>query len=240
MENKLLIYFNQRFGREDLHEKKRSNPGPVITISRQVGCNGVKLAKKIAEKLNEHPALSIWKVLSKEIFYESARELDMEPESIRRIFKQDESYAMNDIIKAIGTRRFKSEKKITRTVKEIIHAFAVDGYCIIVGRAAHFIASDIKNALHVRLHAPLEYRIKTIMENNRLNREEAIEFINKVEKERIAFRNAIGKISMETDFFDIFINRASFNDEDTIYLITEAAKKKGIFKDYLDLPHFYT
>jgi cytidylate kinase len=239
MENRLLTYFNQRFGREDLHEKKQSSPGPVITISRQVGCNGVKLATKIADKLNEHPAFSTWKVLSKEIFYESARELDMEPERIRRIFKQDESYMMNDIINAIGARRFKSERRITKTVKEIIHSFAVDGYCIIVGRAAHFIAADIKNALHVKLHAPLEYRIKTIMENNRLNREEAIYFIKKVEKERIAFRNAIGEVSMETDLFDIFINRASFNDEDTIYLIREAATKKGIFKDYLDLPHFY-
>jgi cytidylate kinase len=239
MENKLVTYFNQRFGREDLHEKKKTKPGPVITISRQVGCNGVKLAKKIADRLNEHPAFSTWKVLSKEIFYESARELDIDPEEVRRIFKQDESYALNDIIKSIGTRRFKSEKKITRTVREIIHSFAVDGYCIIVGRAAHIIASDIKNALHVRFYAPLEYRIKTIIENNRLNREEAFEFIDKVEKERIAFRNAIGRVNEEIDLFDIFINRASFNDEDTIYLINKSAKKKGIFKDYLDLPHFY-
>jgi|LSQX01.2.fsa_nt_gb cytidylate kinase len=239
MQNTLLTYFNKRFGREDLHEKKKSDPGPVITISRQVGCNGVKLATKMADTLNEHPAFSTWKVLSKEIFYESARELNMEPEKIRRIFKQDESYALNDIINAIGSRRFKSEKKITKTVREIIFSFAIDGYCIIVGRAAHIIACSIKNALHVRLYAPLEYRIKTIMENNRLNREEAIEFINKVEKERIAFRNTIGEISMENDLFDIFINRASFNDEDTINLIREAATKKGIFKDYLDLPHFY-
>lgn len=239
MQNTLLTYFNKRLGREDLHEKKKTNPGPVITISRQVGCNGVKLAKKIADKLNEHPAFSTWKLLSKEIFYESAKELDMEPEKIRRMFKQEESFTLTDIINSLGTRRFKSEKKIVRTVKEIIYSFAEDGYCIIVGRAAHIIASDIKNALHVRLYAPLKYRVKTVMENNLLNMEEAYEFISKVEKERIAFRNTIGGINTETDLFDIFINRATFDDEDTIYLIIKAAEKKGIFKDYLDLPHLY-
>lgn len=77
------------------------------------------------------------------------------------------------------------------------------------------------------------------MENNLLNMEEAYEFISKVEKERIAFRNTIGGINTETDLFDIFINRATFDDEDTIYLIIKAAEKKGIFKDYLDLPHLY-
>ena len=60
------------------------------------------------------------------------------------------------------------------------------------------------------------------MENNLLNMEEAYEFISKVEKERIAFRNTIGGINTETDLFDIFINRATFDDEDTIYLIFKA------------------
>jgi cytidylate kinase len=239
MQNSLLSYFSKRLGHDDRGETQKSNPGPVITISRQVGCNGVKLAKKIAGKLNENPAYSNWKVLSKEVFEQTAKELDMETEKIRRIFKQGDSYALNEILNAIGTNRFKSEKKIAKTVREVIHSFAVDGYCIIVGRGAHIIASDIKNALHIRLIAPLEYRIKTIMDNNHLNREEAINFINKVEKERIAFRNTIGKISMEDDLFDLFINRASFNDEDTIYLIRKAGTKKGIFSYYSNTQTFY-
>jgi cytidylate kinase len=231
-DNTLLKYLNQRFSLENLPEKKEGIPGPVITISREVGCNGVKFAKKLVSYLNEKKIYSEWKVLSKEIFFQSARELDMEPEKVRSIFKQEDSYAFNDILKAFGTHRFKSEQKITRTVKDVIRTFAINGFCVIVGRAGHIIAHDIKNALHLRMVAPLEYRIKTIMENNRLNREEAINFIFKVEKERKSFRKAIGDVSMEEDLFDLFINRSSFSDEDTIELILQAAEKKNIFKDY--------
>jgi len=232
MKNTLLTYFNHRLSDEKLSEEQKGIPGPVITISREVGCNGVKFAKKMATYLNEKKIYSEWKVLSKEIFFESAKELDMEPEKIRSVFKQNDSYALNDILKAFGTRRFKSTQKITRTVKDVIKTLAINGFCIIVGRAAHIIAHDIKNALHLRMVAPLEYRIKTIMENNQLNREEAIDFIFKIEKERKAFRNAIGNVSMEDDLFDLFINRSSFSDQDTIELILQAAEMKNIFKDY--------
>jgi cytidylate kinase len=171
-------------------------------------------------------------VLSKEVFFQSAKELDMEPEKVQRVFKYSNSYTFNDILNAFGTKKFKSEKKVIKTVNEVIRTFAEEGFCIIVGRAAHIIAQDINNALHLRLLAPLEYRIKTIIENNHLNREEAINFIRKVENERKAFRKAIRQEAPENDLFDLCINRAAFTDEEAIDIIELAAEKKNIFKDY--------
>jgi cytidylate kinase len=225
-------------GTDKFSEQISGPPGPIITISREVGCNGVKLANKTASRLNKKNMAPDWKVLSKEVFFESARELDIDPEKVRRILKQDK-YVFNDILNAFNTRRFKSEKKVVKTVTDVIRTFALDGFCIIVGRAGHFIAQDIKNALHLRLVAPLEYRIKTIIENNHLNREEAIQFIEKVEKERLAFRKSIGNVSSEEDCFDMFINRASFNDEKTIDLIELAIEKKEILKDYSSRMNYY-
>lgn len=233
MSNELLSYLNKRMGNENFNKKESGPPGPIITISREVGCNGVKLANKLANRLNSQNMPSNWKVLSKEVFYKSAKELDLEPEKVRRIFKQSDNYAFNEILNAFTNKRFKSEKKIVKTVTDVIRSFALEGFYIIVGRAGHFIAYDMKNALHLRLIAPLEYRIKTIMENNHLNREEAIEFINKVEKERLAFRKAIGNVSCEVDCFDMFVNRASFDDEKTMDIIETAIGKKGILKDYI-------
>ncbi|MDD4107423.1 MAG: cytidylate kinase-like family protein [Prolixibacteraceae bacterium] len=232
MSNTLLYYLNKRLEHERLHQPERGIPGPIITISREVGCNGVQFANILASALNDKKIYPEWKVLSKDIFYQSAKELDVEPERVRNIFKQEDSYALNDILNAFGTRRFKSEQKITRTVKDVIKTFANEGFYIIVGRAAHIIAHDIKNALHLRFIAPVEYRIKTISENKQLNREEAINFINRVEKERQAFRKAIGYSGTEDDLFDMFINKSSFTDRETIDLILRAADHKNIFRDY--------
>lgn len=233
MSNALLEYLNNRLGEQRATINRKKIPGPLITISREVGCNGVKLAHKLAERLNQHNFDFKWKVLSKEVFFHSAKELNMDPEEVKRVFKFD-SYMFNDILNAFGTKKFKSEKKVIKTVIEVIHSFAEDGFCIIVGRAAHIIAHDIKNSLHLRLVAPLEYRIKTIMTNNYLNREEAIEFISKVERERAAYRRAIKKEALEADCFDMCLNRASFQDKEAIELIELAAIKKNIFKDYVE------
>lgn len=234
-----MTYLNKRLKEENLLDKGSKFPGPVITISREVGCNGLKLAGQIAERLNQKNLSSEWKVLSKEIFHESAKELNLHPDKVRKTLKQTSRYTFDEMLKAFNSRSYKSERKIAKTVCDVVYTLANEGFCIIVGRAAHIIAKDIENALHIRLMAPLEYRVKTIMENRLLNREEAIEFIERVEKERIAFRRAIKDKIVDADFFDLYINRASFSDEDAVSIIEFAIEKKRILKNFQFKMEYY-
>jgi len=229
MSNVLTNYLNKRLV-EDSPSKKQNwqEAGPVITISREVGCNGLKLAHKLAESLNRKKRSENWKVLSKEVFHQSAEELNMEPENVRRVFKQTSKYAFEDILKAFNNKNYKSDRKIANTVSEAVLSFAIDGYSIIVGRAAHIIASEITNALHLRLTAPLEYRVKNIQINNSLNHEEAVRFIAKVEKERIAFRKAIREENLREELFDLTLNRSSFETDELVDIIEIAMAKKGM------------
>ena len=57
------------------------------------------------------------------------------------------------------------------------------------------------------------------MENNHLNREDAISFIHKVEVERDAFRTAVCKDKDFVEIFDLTINRDKFNDEEIVDII---------------------
>ena len=224
-----MNYLNRRLQEESPRELgNMSQAGPVITISREVGCNGLVLARLIAERLNKKLTMGSWSVLSKEIFYESAKELDLDPEKVRQTFKKTDRYIFEEILNAFKDKRYKSEDLIIKTVKEVVRTLAIDGYCIIVGRASHIIASDITNALHLRLTAPLGYRINTIMRNNRLNRNEAIAFIEKVDKERAAFRKALKESNLREEFFDLTINRGSFTNEQVLDLIEFTIEKKGI------------
>ena len=229
MSNVLMGYLNKRLKEDTTLEKDNSIiAGPVITISREVGCNGLKLAKLIATRLNKRRQKHNWQVLSKEIFHKSATELNMESEDVRRVFKKSEKYAFDEVLKAFSNKNFKSEQKIIKTVIKVVRSSAIDGYSIIVGRAGHIIASDIKNAIHIRLIAPLNYRVHTIQENNGLNREESIQFIKKVEKERVAFRKAIHGDNLHEELFDVTINRASFSNDDIVDIVELTMDKKGI------------
>lgn len=228
MDNSLVNYLNSRFVEKKSIEKTTINrPGPVITISREVGCNGIKLANLLVSKLNQNRPDKNWKVLSKEVFYKSAKELNLKPELVRKTLKSTDKYLFEQILKAFGDKNYKSERKITRTVIDVIKDFAIEGHCIIVGRAGHIIASEIKDALHVRLVAPLEYRINTIMKNNQLSHEEAQRFIAQVENERIAFRNAIKKeVLYHDERFDLTLNLANFNNEEVVSLLASVIKIK--------------
>ncbi len=231
MSNLLLSYLNKRMSEKEVVKKSTTFiAGPVITISREVGCNGVKLANRIANHLNSQTPDARWKVISKEVFLKSAEELKMDPEQVRKILYQHEKYAFEDILKAFSDKNYKSDRTIGKTMKGVILQIATDGNCIIVGRAGHIIAQHIKHALHIRLIAPLDYRINTIMNNNKLTHDEAVNFINQVEKERLAFRKAVLKQDPKYELFDLTLNRAAFSDEEIMELIEYAAVKKHVFK----------
>lgn len=227
--NLLLKYLNNRFTETETRKNQEAVSKPVITISREVGCNGVKLAHLLAEKMNKKNPSVKWRVISKEVFFESARELDMNPDALRKALNQREKFHFEEIIKAFNDKKYKSGPTIAKTTRDVIMHFATDGYCIIVGRAGNIIAKDLKSALHVRLTAPFEYRIKTIMENNGLTHEKAVSFINQVEEERIAFRESVLGEKIHEELFDVTLNRGVFSNDSIVELIEFTAVKKGIF-----------
>ena len=227
--NLLLKYLNNRLAENNTQKQVDLGPKPAITISREVGCNGVKLAHMLADSLNKKNPAVQWKVISKEVFFESARELNMSPEQLRKTLSQREKFHFEEIIKAFNDKKYKSGPTIAKTTRDVIMHFANNGYCIIVGRAGNINAKNLKTVLHIRLTAPLEYRIKTIMENNGLTRENAIRFINQVEEERVAFRESVLGAKIHDEMFDIMLNRGVFSDETIVELIEFAAEKKGIF-----------
>jgi cytidylate kinase len=232
MGNTLMTYLNKRVYQTNNPGYPDKTPGPVITISREVGCSGLELAHALKEHLVHSRHQDNWKVLSKEIFQISAHELDLEPEKVAKIFKHVERNAVDDILYSFREKSSISEKKVRNTVIDVIRTLADDGHCIIVGRAGHIITSDIKNSLHIRLVAPAEFRIKSIMVKNKLAHDEAVKFIAEEEKDRLAYRNALKeKQADHSELFDITFNRAEFSTESIVEFILYVMDKKGMLKE---------
>lgn len=231
MNNTLMVYLNKR-----LHQNSNkfhvSNhpPGPVICISREVGCGGVNIARLLAAELDKQGTCKKWKVLSKEILEESARELDMDPNKLRHYLKEGDRSLFDDILAAFSEKRYKSDRKITKTMVDLILSFANDGHCIIVGRAAHIITRNIEKSLFIRLTAPLNWRLKQIMEKFNLNIREATDLIERTEKERENLQRHIGGEHYQDYGFDISINLSRLNITEVIGLIKYVAQTKGLLE----------
>jgi cytidylate kinase len=231
MNNTMMVYLNKRLHQFDQkYQSASSEPGPVICISREVGCGGVNIARLLAVELDKQTHCKKWRVLSKEILEESAIELDMDPNKLRSLLKEGDRSMFDDILNAFSEKRLKSERKISKTLIDLITSFANDGHCIIVGRAGHIIARNIEQSLLVRLTAPLEWRTKQIMEKSKLNLREATEFIEKTEKERHNLRKHISVDHGKEDEFDLTINLSRMNIQEVISLIQLAAKTRGMLE----------
>ncbi len=231
MNNTMMIYLNKRLHQHDpKYLSANVQPGPVICISREVGCGGVNIARMLAAELDKQGLCKKWKILSKEIILESARELDMDPGKLKNFLKEGDRKLFDDILSAFSEKRFKSDRKISKTMIDLVSSFANDGHCIIVGRAGHVIARNIEKSLLIKLTAPIDWRAKQIMEKNNLNLRAALEFIDKTEKERENFRKHIAGENSGTDEFDLTINLSRISTSDAIQFIRSAAQLKGFFE----------
>lgn len=240
MANTLINYLNKRLIKSNLTMESLKPPGPVITISREVGCSGLELAYTLAEQLNKKSYHESWKVVSKEILHQSAQELDLDPERISKIFRQMDRTSFDEILNAFSEKRFKSDKKIKKTVMDVIRSFGEDGFCIIVGRASNVICGDISHSLHIRMVAPMGFRINSIMQKNGWSRSESEKFIARVEKERFAYRHAaMGKNPGEEEFFDITFNRAEFTTAMIVEQVMLAISQKKILEGYSSKIDFF-
>ena len=229
MNNTLMIYLNKRLHQMDSNYRRiNTQPGPVICISREVGCGGVNIARLLAAELDKQTFCEKWKVISKEILEDSARELNMEPNKLRSYLKAGDRGIFDDILAAFSEKRHKSDRRISKTLIDLITSFSNDGHCIIVGRAGHIIARDIKKSLFIKLTAPPDWRVKQIMEKNNLNIREAIEFIEKTEKERQNFIKHIADGKYRDTEFDLTINLSRMTIPEVISLIRFVAQTKGL------------
>lgn len=228
MNNTLMVYLNKRLHQHDQkYQSSNLQPGSVICISREVGCGGVNIARLLAVELDKQTFCKKWKVLSKEILEESARELNMETNKLRNYLKEGERGLFDDILNAFSEKKFISDRKINKTLIDLITSFANDGHCIIVGRAGHIIARDIQKSLFIKLTAPHDWRVKRIMAKNNLNIREAIDFIEKTEKERQNFIKHIADDTKEVGF-DLTIDLSRNSSSDVVAIIQFVAQTKGL------------
>ena len=233
MSNTLMVYLSKRLHQNSTnYHTEHHQPGPVICISREVGCGGVDIARLLAIELDKHGGCKKWKVISKEILEESARDLNMEPNKLRRYLKEGERGIFDEILAAFTEKRFKSELKINKTLIDLIASFANDGHCIIVGRAGHLIAREIEKSLFIKLIAPYEWRVKQIMEKDNLTMREAMDFIEKTDKERQNFIKHIARENMNDIQFDLIINLAKLNITQMIDVIKFVTHTKGLLEPH--------
>ena len=230
MSNLLLNYMNQRLAKKPLAEEP--DPGPVITISRECGCGARNIAKELALQISRKastPGSKVeWRWIDKEILEQSASKLNLEPSLVKRVFTDKERGTMDEILSALSSRSFKTDKRIRNTTLDVIRAFAIEGRVIIIGNGGVAASRDIRLSLHVRFEAPEEWRIQAMMRLRPYTYLEAKQYIREQDDLRTRFSDKVICVKSCNLLYDIIINRSRFSEPEIVQILMQMAEAKGI------------
>ena len=140
----------------------------IINIGRQFGSGGKLVAMEIGS------ALGI-KVYDNELIIKAAEESGFSKELFER---SDERRSMFNLASFLGNDRFLGsqnyvgDNELFKIQSEVIRGIAEKGPAIFVGRCSNYILRDMR-CLDVFISAPVEERIRRVMERTGINEDDA-------------------------------------------------------------------
>lgn len=184
---------------------------PVITISRQLGSEGSRIATEVAASLG----------------YEF-----VDKQTTDAIFRQygltrfDELYnsvpSFLDILNA-------DNLLLVAMANEIIEAVAQRNNVVILGRAGFAVLAGLADVLHVRIEAPFSNRVKWVMEREGLTdlaaAEERVKQDDEVHTKYI--QRFYNKQWGDSANFDLVLDTGVLSEDEAVQKISEAARDLG-------------
>jgi len=207
--------------------KSPSEDGPVITISRQTGCDARQVAENVVDILNRKYGITKWKWIDKDIIYKIAGELNTDIQRIENFCKGIELSDLAEMIMAFSGN-FVSDLRVIKAIKDVVLAMCKEEHLVLVGRGGVSIAHDIINSLHIWLVAPFYWKVENVMKKKKMDIEAAEEFVVDTDEKRFhLIQTFLDKKSLTIDYlFDATINRNSFTIQETADLIISIYEKK--------------
>ena len=223
-----------KYARDSLQKREQNktslSPGPVVTISREFGCPAKKIAYELTDAINNKKKRNKWCWVSKEILAESADQLGLHPDEIQYVFDYKKKGLVDEIISAQTRKYHRSDKNIRNTIGKVIKKIAETGNVIIVGRGGAAIANDIKNSLHIKLIADIEWRAKNVGKRRDMDINEAIPFILDYDKKRKKFLDYYWGKTSDHSIFDLIFNCNTMSDEEIVTSIISILEKRKFLK----------
>ena len=189
----------------------------VITINRQYGSNGRRIAKALAGQMGVHfydKDLLEMIQLNTNIPYEELTKVDEKAASKWR-------FPVEDAFQMQGKYRYEPMNDVVyKAQSEQIKAIAERESCVIVGRCSNYLLKDHENHISVFLYAPLNERIKKVMDRAQISETEAAMLIKKIDKERRYYYNYhTDQKWEEMTEYDICIDTSRFTTEQIVNMI---------------------
>lgn len=190
---------------------------PFVTISREAGTGGMNVGRVLAARLNgrdppEHP----WQCLDRELVERIAADHHMSTDLIDSLEHSSHTW-IEEFLRGLSRSDEKtpSELAVFRRCVETMRALARAGHVILVGLGGVLIARDMPGGIHVRLVAPLEWRVANLARNDNLSAGDARKRVAQLDRERQSFFDRFFPTQPLTpEMFHLTLNAGRLSDEE--------------------------
>ncbi len=160
----------------------------IITVEREYGAGGSVIADRLAQHFG-------WKLLDQELTARIAAEACVDPSVVagcdeqidrplRRLAKVFWRGSYERMLPMHDERFFDADCMVEMATR-IIGRAGEEGHCVIVGRGAPYLLRQRKDAFHVFLYAPRDFKIQRL--SKRMAEKEAVELVDTIDRERAEF-----------------------------------------------------
>jgi len=227
----MKINLKEYFAQRDLRKNLMEEPGPVITFSRDFGCRANEIAQLLITEINQQACKRYkpqpWKILNKEIVTEAAIALQRKPYEVAHALQPHEKTLLEEFVASYATDH-PGDQKILDGIKDLVVSYADQGNLIIVGRAGVAVTRSFKLSLHIKLEAPLDWRVEYLRESRGISLEKALALVQQNDQCRRVFISQMRKEPYEETLFDVTYNRSTISTKAIVKSIVSLLLTKQI------------
>lgn len=208
--------------------KTKSGSKPFLTITREYGSEGWTFAQKLEEYLNDTKYFEPpWVAYNKEILNKIEEDQNLSKELVQSLEKSGKN-VLEEIVEDTLTNK-PSRMTIFQKTAEVIKSLASHGHVILVGRGGCFITNSMPNGFHIRVVAPLDWRIEQVAKQHNLSYKESEDFIKNIEKERDGFiRDFFCTEVTDPTWYDLILNVGRLGVENAVDITICSMQKIGL------------
>lgn len=183
----------------------------TITISRQFGAGGATLGERLSKRLGyRYVNDQLIKEVAKNVGVSSTRVRTIEKKGTSKLMKLLDKIVSSDSIDRQVSKKhgYIDEKRYVDEVTAIIQKLHEEGNVVIIGRGSNYALKGCDNVIHILLVADTEYRVRFLMDNYEMNRNQAEKAVKRADVIRTRFLNCFSDRESHDDplLYDLVLN----------------------------------
>lgn len=200
----------------------------IITIGRQFGSGGRKIAKKVADMLEIE-------FYDKSLIALAAKESGLSENLFEGIDEKPTNSLLYSLVMGLQSDRgnfyryndILNSDSIFRIQSQVIQDISKDKSCVIVGRCSDYVLRENKNMVNVFIHADPEFKTERVMRIYKLSEKEALDTMKKTDKKRSNYYNFYTNQEWgNADNYNISIDSSCLGIDSTARIICEFVREK--------------